>query len=253
MTLIVIIVTIAIATCCVALKWHRASRTLYAASFVLFLAVGCGPIPAWLLMDLQSAYTVNPMIEWSKRNAIVLLGAGTEKIAHTDVIEPGMFSYPRIVEVAALYGNCRKTGADCKVVVSGGDARHNGESEASVYRSTLIRLGINPADVLREPDSMNTWQNAQFTSTLLQRYGANHTLLVSSGIHLRRSVLYFAHFGVGATPVRADYLRAVLSLLPLSYNFAVADFALHEYIGIARYCVYNAMGWNPASRRPGEA
>jgi uncharacterized SAM-binding protein YcdF (DUF218 family) len=210
-------------------------------------------VPAWLLGDLQSAYDVKPKIEWSKRNAIVLLGAGTEKIAHTDSVEPGTFSYARLVEAAGLYNDCRKTESDCKIVVSGGDAQHTGSPEATVYRSTLLKLGIDAADVLLESDSMNTWQNAQFTSAALRRYDADRVLLVSSGIHLRRSVLYFTHFGVTATPVRADYLRAVLSPLPLSYNFTVADFALHEYVGIARYHVYNALGWNPVRQHPGEA
>lgn len=253
MSLVVLIVVIAIAACSAAFKWRRTSRTLYTVSLILFLAVGCGPIPAWLLRDLQSAYAVRPTVEWGKHNAIVLLGAGTEKIARTDLVEPGIFSYARIVKTAWLYNDCRKKGADCKVVVSGGDARHNGVPEASIYQSVLIGLGIDPADVLREPDSMNTWQNAQFTRAVLQRYDADRVLLISSGIHLRRSMLYFAHFGIDPTPVRADYLHAALSLLPLSYNFAVTDFALHEYIGIARYYVYTALGWNPARKRPGDA
>jgi uncharacterized SAM-binding protein YcdF (DUF218 family) len=251
MTLLTLIVVIAVAICCTALKWRRASGTLYVISVILFLAVGCGPVPAYLLGDLQSAYDVKPTIAWGKHSVIVLLGDGTEKIRRTDFVEPGTFSYARIVEAAELYNDCRKTEADCKIVVSGGDASHNGLSEAPVYRGSLIRLGIDAADVLLEPDSMNTWQNAQFASALLRRDNADRVLLVSSGIHLRRSVLYFAHFGVGATPVRADYLDAVLSPLPLSYNFAVADFALHEYIGIARYYAYNALGWNPVMTRSG--
>lgn len=253
MTLVVLVVMIVLATSSAALKWRHTSRTLYVISVSLFLAIGCGPVPAWLLGNLQSAYDVKPTIEWSSRNAIVLLGAGTEKIAHTDSIEPGEFSYARIVEAAGLYNDCRKTQADCKIVVSGGDAHHAGSPEAVVYRSALIRLGIDASDVLSESDSMNTWQNAQFTSAVLQRYRADRVLLVSSGIHLRRSVLYFAHFGVAAIPVRADYLRAVLSPLPLSYNFVVSDFALHEYVGIARYHAYNALGWNPVRQHPGEA
>ena len=253
MTLAVFVVVIVLATSCATLKWRRTSRTLYAISVILFLAVGCGPVPAWLLGDLQSSYEVKPTIEWSKRNAIVLLGAGAEKIARTDLVEPGTFAYTRIVETAELYNDCRKTKTDCKIVVSGGDARHTGSPEAVVYRGVLIGLGIDAADVLLEPDSMNTWQNAQFTSAALRRYDADRVLLVSSGIHLRRSVLYFAHFGVAATPVRADYLRAVFSAVPLSYNFAIADFAMHEYAGIARYYVYNALGWNPVRKHPGEA
>jgi hypothetical protein len=35
-------------------------------------------------------------------------------------------------------------------------------------------------------------------------------------------------------------------VVPLAYNFAVADIALHEYLGIMRYHVYNALGWNSA-------
>jgi uncharacterized SAM-binding protein YcdF (DUF218 family) len=252
MTFLVLIVVVAVAICCTALKWRRASRPLYVMSVILTMAVGCGPVPVWLLGDLQSAYAANPTIEWGKRNAIILLGAGTEKVARFDLIEPGTFSYARIVETAELYNDCRKTEADCKIVASGGDARHNGSPEATVYRNSLIRLGVDAADVLLEPDSVNTWQNAQFTSAVLQRDNADRVLLVSSGINLRRSVLYFAHFGISTTPVRADYLRAVLSPLPLSYNFAVADFALHEYIGIARYHVYNALGWNSIKGRPGE-
>jgi uncharacterized SAM-binding protein YcdF (DUF218 family) len=253
MTLTLFIVIVAFATLFLSLKWRRTSRTLYVVSVVWFLGVGCGPVPAWLLGNLQAPYAARPSLEWGARNAIVLLGAGTARIADTNLIEPGIFSYPRLVEAAGLYLDCRKTRSDCKIVVSGGDAQRHGMPEASVYRDALVRIGIPAADILAEANSMNTWQNAQFTSELLKTLGADRVLLISSGIHLRRSLIYFAHFGVTPVPVRADYLRAVSSWLPLSYNFALADFALHEYIGIARYHVYNAMGWNAARTAPGQA
>lgn len=253
MTLTVLIALVAIATLSLVLRWHRTSKTLYVVSLLLFLAVGCGPVPAWLLGDLQSPYLARPAIEWGGRNAIVLLGAGTAKVPGTAHAEPGVFSYPRLVEAAGLYRDCRTTRTDCKVLVSGGDAQRHGMPEAAVYRDALVAIGIPAADILVESGSMNTWQNAQFSSAMLRTYGADRVLLVSSGIHLRRSLIYFAHFGLDPTPVRADYLRAVSSWLPLSYNFVVADFALHEFIGIARYHVYNAMEWNPARVLPGQA
>lgn len=253
MTFVVLIAILAVAVCCGALGWRRASGTLYILLVALFLGVGCGPVAAWLLDGLQSVYAVKPALDWGQRNAIVLLGAGAEQIAHTAPVEPGLFSYPRIVEALALYKDCRKTQTDCKIVVSGGDAPHTGTAEAVVYRDTLVRLDIDAADVVLESESTNTWQNAQFTSALLRRYGPDRVLLVSSGIHLRRGTLYFSHFGIDAIPVRADYLRAVWSPLPLSYNLTVADFALHEYLGIARYRVYNALGWNPARQQPGQS
>lgn len=249
MTFVVLVVMVIVATCCAVLKWCLTSRILYIISIILFLAIGCGPVPAWLLGYLQSAYDVKPMIEWDKRNAIVLLGAGTEKIVSTGLIEPGIFSYGRIVEAAILYNDCRKTEANCKIIVSGGDPQHNGSSEASVYKSTLIQIGVDATDIFLESDSKNTWQNAQFTSVMLRQYDANRVFLVSSSVHLRRSMLYFTHFGIDPIPVRADYLRVILSLLPLSYNLEIMDFTIHEYGGIARYHAYNALGWNTV-RKP---
>ena len=37
----------------------------------------------------------------------------------------------------------------------------------------------------------------------------------------------------------------LLSILPIGYNFAVADLAAHDYIGMLRYYIYNFLGWNP--------
>ncbi len=91
------------------------------------------------------------------------------------------------------------------------------------------------------------------TSALLKKLDAGQVVLVSSGIHLKRGERYFAHFGVDATSVSADYLAAMPSILPLAYNFAVADLALHEYAGLIRYDIFNALGWNAARTEPGQA
>jgi len=251
LSLAVLCVLAIVAAVCAARGRRQAARALAGLLAVLVVAVGCGPVPAWLLDSLEKPFADEPSIRWGTRNAIVLLGAGTFRIGKA--VEPGVFSYPRIVEAAQIYQTCRKTAADCKILVSGGDARHHGEPEATVYRRELLALGIDGADVLVEPKSMNTWQNAQFSRAVLAEYKPERTVLVSSAIHLRRSLLYFAHFGMTPTPVRADDLQATASPLPMAYNFALTDFALHEWIGIARYYVYNTLGWNPERVGPGQA
>lgn len=233
------------------LQWRRCSRALLALALILLLAVGCGPLPSWLLVQLQSDYATDAPVAWGQRNAIVLLGAGAIRVVGTDQVEANLFAYGRIDMAATLYRQCRQAGRQCKVVVSGGDARRLGQSEAAIYASNLQRLGVDAADLLLEPRSMNTWQNAQFSGPLLKDYAADRVLLVSSGFHLRRGMLYFTHFGILAIPVRADYVNGVLSWWPLSYNFAMTDLALHEYAGIARYHWYSAMGWNVQATRPG--
>lgn len=204
-----------------------------------------------LLARLQSAYAVSTPVVWGQRNAIVLLGAGSVRVAGSSQVDASLFAYGRIRKAAEQYRECRRAGRECKVEVSGGDVRGLGQPEAAIYAGDLQRLGVDAADLLLEPRSMNTWQNAQFSGPLLKTYGADRVLLVSSGFHLRRGMLYFAHFGIHAVPVRADYVDGVRSWLPLSYNFAMADLALHEYAGIARYHVYNAMGWNVQATRSG--
>lgn len=235
------------------LRRRRSSAVLGLLAVVTLFAVGCGPVPAWLLEHLQAGYAARAPIAWGQRNAIVVLGAGVIRPTVEGEAEPGVFSYPRVVAALRLYRECSATGAQCRVLLSGGDARKIGTPEADVYRAMLLQLGVPPADIVTEPQSMNTWQNASLTAALLDSYRPDRVVLVSSAIHLRRSQLYFSHFGIRTIGVRADYLHAHPSIEPRAYNFTVADFALHEYLGIARYALYNAMGWNAPRRQAGDA
>ncbi len=250
MSLNVLIALVLLGLALRALKWRRTGAAALALAVLLFAVEGCGLLPAWLLRSLQGPYAQRPAIAWAPRNAIVLLGAGAERVAD-GTVEPGEPAHSRINEALALYRACKASGNDCKLEVSGGDARHTGEPEAAVYAAVLERMGVSAADLLQEPHSMNTWQNAQFSAPLLRDYGAQRVLLVSSAMHLRRASLYFAHFGIAATPVRSDWLKARVQWWPLSWNFAATDLALHEYAGVLRYHLYNALGWNVQATEPG--
>ena len=236
--------------CLRALRWRRTGLGALWFAALLFVLAGCGALPAWLLHGLQAPYTQRAAVAWAPRNVIVLLGAGTVRTP-AGAVEPTLFANGRINMALALYRDCKAAGRDCKLEVSGGDALRTGQSEAVVYGAWLQRLGVPTGDLLLEPRSMNTWQNAQFSVPLLRGYGAQHVVLVSSATHLRRASLYFAHFGIVATPVRGDWLRARMGWWPRSWNFAVTDLALHEYAGIWRYHMYERLGWNAAATKPG--
>jgi uncharacterized SAM-binding protein YcdF (DUF218 family) len=221
----------------------RGGRVVVVVALAWLLAVGLWPLPQWLAGRLQDAYPSQVQAPWAARNAIVLLGAGTALVPGGGVETPSV-AYGRITRVAILYGACHRTGADCKVLVSGGDPLHHGQAEADVYAAVLRGLGVPATDLIIERRSNTTWQNAEYSRPLLQAYRPQRLLLVSSGIHLRRSVLYFAHFGLHPQPIRGDYLHALHAWLPMAANAALFDASLHEYLGIARYYVYNALGWN---------
>ena len=225
-------------------KRPRLARAGGILALLLVFAIGCGAVPAWLMRGLQGDYASAPSIVWGTHNAIVLLGAGTARDPIHRTLEPSFFANGRILAAVEQYQSCHAAGGDCKVLASGGDALGNGEPEAAVYRDALVHAGVPAADVLVEERSLSTWHNAQYSKPILAAYGPQRTVLVTSGLHMRRSLLYFAHFGIEPAPVRADLVEPLWSVYPLSWNFTVADAALHEYAGIARYHVYNALGMN---------
>ena len=230
--------------------WHRCRWFVYGLTLILFLAAGCGPLPTWLLSHLQAPYATRPDVTWTSRNAIVLLGAGTARVAVTEQVEPNLFADGRILEAYVLYRSCKQSGGDCKLVVSGGDAFRHGVPEAVAYADVLKQLSVAQSDLMLESRSMNTWQNAEFVRPLLNAYAPQRVVLVSSAVHLNRARAYFAHFGVDVIPVRGDYADVRMSWRPNSWNMALTDIALHEYFGVLTYHVYSAMGWNapPPSR-----
>jgi len=223
---------------------RQSARILFILAGILLVAVGCGPLPAIALKNLQTGYAGEPVASWQPRTAIVVLGGGAQPVADTRSMEVPAIVYGRIVKTVELYLQCKRNGKACIVIVSGGDPRKRGISEAKVYGAVLVKVGVDPTDLVLEGRSLNTWQNAQFCAAWLTDHPQDQVILVTSGVHVRRSILYFAHFGIHALPERADYVDAVMTPLPLSINFLLMDLALHEYAGLVRYRVYGMLGWN---------
>jgi uncharacterized SAM-binding protein YcdF (DUF218 family) len=241
-----------LAGCCFALlNRSKTTNVIIASILICFEAIGSGLVPKLLTENLQSEYSFPDSFNWGKRNAIVLLGAGTVKWPNQADVEPTVLAYSRILGALRLYLLCKKNNDQCSIIISGGDASGTGITEAESYRSVLLGLGVEDSDVVLEKQSLNTFRNAEFTSGLLKTGQFDRVFLVTSGLHLFRAILYFAHFGISVTPIPADRISPQVSIIPSGYNFAIADLAAHEYIGIARYYVYNFLGRNPPATRPG--
>jgi uncharacterized SAM-binding protein YcdF (DUF218 family) len=217
---------------------------------ILFVAAGCGPLPNELLRSLQAGYETAPMPAWQPRAAIIVLGGGMQRVPGAPGVEVPLFAYGRVAKGLELYLQCKRAGKACSLIVSGGDPEEMGVSEAKVYGDALLKWGVDPSDLVLEGRSLNTWQNAQYCAAWLDEHPEDQVILVTSGFHLRRAVLYFEHFGVRVAPVRSDFESAGVHPWPLAQNFVLTDLALHEYAGLWRYQVYNVLGWNPAAKSP---
>jgi uncharacterized SAM-binding protein YcdF (DUF218 family) len=249
MTIPLLLALALLASLCMRLKWRRLGAALGIAAGAAFLAIGCGPAAWALLASLQDGYDTEAH-SWGDHNAIILLGAGSE-LSDRHAAETGFFGYGRLVKALQVYRACKAHSGDCRIIASGGDTHGFGTSEAELFRAQLTSLGVPSDDVVAETRSQNTWQNAQFSARIVADRRFDQTFLVTSGVHLRRALMYFAHFGIRATAMRSDYARPAVALVPTAYNFFLTDIALHERIGIWRYHVYNALGWNSSPTKAG--
>jgi uncharacterized SAM-binding protein YcdF (DUF218 family) len=248
------VITLAILFCLVGsagfvlFRQRKTAAIAISVTLIAFEAVGSGWIPSLLLGSLQLvSFEENPT--WGDRNIIIVLGDGTVRLPDRSMVKPSALAYSRILEAVRLYSLAKKSNHQCNILISGGDASGTGMTEADVYRAEMVQLGVVDSDILLERRSMNTFQNAEFTESIVREQQFDKLFLVTSGLHLRRALLYFGYFSIHPTPCAADYVVPPISILPTGYNFAIADLAAHEFIGILRYYVYNLLGWNPKVTR----
>lgn len=224
-------------------RWHPRSATVLALPAIVALIAGVSPVTQRLL-DRAHSLPATASEERGRQTLIVLLGAGIQGKGHQ--ARPGLDGYSRLLTAAQRFHRCHQLDGTCKVLVSGGGPHPGRDTEANVYTRELVGLGIPASAILQEGASANTWQNARNSSALIARERAPHVLLVTSGLHLRRSLLYFQHFGVTAEGVASDQIRAMPGWLPSTFNLLLVEVMLHERIGVLRYHAYNRLGWNEA-------
>lgn len=106
----------------------------------------------------------------------------------------------------------------------------------------------------KDPDSLNTYQNAVNVRKILEAKGIQGpVLLVTSALHMPRSLLVFKRQGIEVIAAPTDFLvsqqdidsngsfqATVLNLLPDATTLQRLTQALKEYIGIG---VYRLKGW----------
>lgn len=78
-----------------------------------------------------------------------------------------------------------------KLIFSGAALDKSGPSNAAVMRVQAIAQGVDEADIIIEPDSATTSENAERTAKILTEIGADSAILVTSGYHQKRTLIEF--------------------------------------------------------------
>ncbi|KQR74825.1 hypothetical protein ASG35_17590 [Burkholderia sp. Leaf177] len=211
---------------------------------MLFWALGAGWLGTPLLHLAQSGFeqpSVPQDMRFASRTIFVLLGGGT-RYDDNDRLVPRRDAFTRVIATADLYRECRRAGGVCSVVVSGGNPEHHEQAEADNYAPFLVARGVNAGDVLRENESVNTYENARNVARLLGPVHDESFVLVTSAYHMRRSLAAFSAFGMNAQPFVSNVRHPRVSFFPRPRGFIDSETALHEMVGLARFYVYRTVG-----------
>ncbi|PCI24685.1 MAG: hypothetical protein COB67_11450 [SAR324 cluster bacterium] len=129
-----------------------------------------------------------------------------------------------------------------KLILSGGNGSivDQSKSESKLLYLFARRLGLREDQILLEPDSRNTYENALFTRALVRKEQLGSLLLVTSAFHMYRAQGCFQQVGLKVDPIPVDFkagLEALdfRNLLPASGNLSRMSLVIHEIVGILVY------------------
>jgi len=231
-------------------KRPRISGGAIALALLVLLIGGNGWASRQLVRSLE--WQNIPPQKLPNAEAIVVLGGATKSAfpprPTVDLSEQG----DRVLYGAHLY-NQKKAPL---IILSGGRIawRGSGPSEAADMAAILTSIGIPPQAIIQETDALNTYENAVNVRKILDSRGIRRVLLVTSAMHMPRSLKIFQRQGIDAIPAPTDFLVSVgelqelqntpqgilLNVLPDADRLQDFTLAFKEYVGIL---VYRLRGW----------
>lgn len=194
-----------------------------------------------------------PAKELPQAAAIVVLGGGIKPANSprpwVDVSEAG----DRILHGVRLYQQSKAP----FLILSGGriDWKNGGPPESGDMAEIAKTMGVPATAILQDTDSLNTYENAVNVKQILKSKGIEgDVLLVTSALHMPRSILIFKKQKIEVIPAPTDFLvtekdleeiqgsweAILLNMIPDAENLQNSTKTLKEYIGIV---VYRLRGW----------
>ncbi len=194
------------------------------------------PVGQILLLPLENRFPQPELPEHV--DGIVALGGGVMtdiskargEIAFSDTAE----RFTTLVALARRY-------PDARVVFTGGNGNLWGDpntSEADIMRRFLKNEGIDPARVILEDRSRNTWENVVLCQPLVAPKRGETWLLITSAVHMPRAMGIFRKRMWAVTPYPVDYkTTGGISVADIDFleRMSELDAALKEWIGLVAY------------------
>jgi uncharacterized SAM-binding protein YcdF (DUF218 family) len=224
---------------------RRACRVL---AVLILLVCGNGWVVSAMFRQLERQYV--PPVPLPDADAIVVLSGGvlsrTAPRPTVEVADAG----DRVLYGAQLY---RERKAPLIVVTGNvGTGDFKARPEAEDMAELLQAIGVDEHAIVKEIKAQNTHQHAVNLCPLFQQRQITRVLLVTSALHMPRSIAAFRHVcpAVEYIPAPTDFrntiaapvawYREAMNLLPTPRRLLDFSDAAHEYLGMT---YYRLRGW----------
>lgn len=226
------------------IKNVKKKKLLIGCTLVLYIFVSNGYIVSKIISWYETPLT--PIATISSYDIGIILG-GASRIVESD--SNRLFLGPsgdRIVQAVQLY----KLGKVKKILFSGGAGNLTGKKipEAVMVQKYFLQIGIPNEDMIFEQKSRNTYENAIFTKQIMadSQWISKKCLLITSSLHMPRSMAIFKKQGIAVTAFSIDqlydpaYREIDFYIAPKAESIQMLENLLHELIG---FITYKIMGY----------
>ena len=214
---------------------QKLGRICYLLS-VLILALFTNPqISDFLVTSLENQHPQNQLNDIESHDVIIVLGGGLRI-----PLPPAQYSQLNSASDRYWYAaRLFKSGKAKQIILAGGNVysqtNYHGES---YYAAQLMQeWGIPESAIMLDDQSRTTEQNRDYVAQLIDDNEFKNALLVTSAMHMPRSLSLFAELSLSITPASADIIvresnaPIIFSWLPSVHALRNSTLALHEYYG----------------------
>lgn len=214
------------------LKKRKAGWIVIAFSFMIMLLLGYGLIGDMMLRDLEGSHPAPAGIETHTGvKWVVVLGGGMTSDPRMPVT--AQLSNSSVVRTIEGIRICRLL-KGAKLLFSGGPV-FNPVPEGQGMAQLAMDLGVPRDEMMTEILSRDTGEQARLIKSLV---GADSIFLVTSAVHMPRSMALFKEAGISCIAAPTDFLyKKELQfnpsrLFPGYSGFRKAESGWHEYLGM---------------------
>ncbi len=219
--------------------WRKSGRRLLAFLAAVAVILAVLPIGAWMIVPLENRYPQVREIPASVVGLITLGGAVNQfmTVARDQTALSG--GVERLTEFVAI----ARRRPQLRLVYTGGSGSMTRQDlkETLVARRFFSEIGFDPARVVYEDQSRNTHENAVMTHALIPPGPDETWVLITSAMHMPRSVGVFRKAGWKVLPYPVDFKTDGTGKLRYFSGFGAGlgglSVAIKEWIGLFAYRV----------------